>query len=183
MRKKWIVAGTVALILIAAISLIIVLEKTNVKPPISLKACVGKNITLSQGMQFVDGISTEGFDDEFSSVYSEAVRINVENIDEEKLVATITVQVPPLRDILESCLPQDTSEDFDTLFDGYMDDVYASISACPYDKLVTNTVECDVVEKDGLKIVANNEFRAAVFPDVEQLLAELLMEMLAVREG
>ena len=186
--KQWLLIGLAVFLLIAVTVLAVVLIKVGTadgdttKDSKDLREIVGKDIALSECITYCSDYSEEKLSDEFSKVYSDAVAVTVMSIDEEADSATIIVNAPPLKEILEDCLPDDTSGDFETLFDSYMKNVYKSISDYPSDDFTTTIVTCGIVDDEGLKFVINNDLTDAIFPNIQQLLAELLMETLVAEE-
>lgn len=183
MKKKWIIVASIAA-LITAIAVILIIGITqNHKRPKNLNDILNKEITLAEGILYCDGVGDETLEDDFSKVYSQAVKINVESIDETAMIAKVTIVALPLRDILESCLPESSDGDYDAVFTSYMSKVYDAIRDCPEGDKVSTTIECKVIENNGLKLVPTNEFTEAVFPDVQQLLSEVMLDQLSTKEG
>ncbi len=190
MKKKWIMIGIIAIVILAvAVILAIVTTKKDDSTDTveatelpDMRELVGKTISLSEGIKHFDDVVTDVSADEFSTVYGEAVTLHIESIDEEEMTVQMVVTAPPLRKILEECLPDDLT-DYNTAFDTYTTDVYTAIRKCPESELVYETVKCGIVENNGLRIVPNNDLFNVVFPDIQQLLGEILIEMMSVQEG
>ena len=183
MRKKWIIAASIAFFVVASVVILIIGFTQDHEEPKNLKDILNKEVTLAEGILYCDGVGDETLEDDFSEVYSQAVKINVESIDETAMVAKVTIVAPPLRDILESCLPESSNGDYDDAFTLYMSNVYDAIRECPEGDKVSTTIECKVIDNNGLKLVPNNDFTQAMFPDVQQLLSEILLDLLSVKEG
>ena len=63
-----------------------------------------------------------------------------------------------------------------------MDDICAAIAACPEEDMRSLTVQCRVEDHDGLKLITNPDFADALFPDIQNLLSELLVEGITTTE-
>ena len=183
MKRKWIIAALIAVLVVAVVVVLIICLTRDFEPQINLNDILNKEVTLTEGILYCDGVGDETLEDDFSKVYSQAVKINVESIDETAMVAKITIVAPPLKDILESHLPESTDGDYDAVFASYMFNVYEAIKGCPEEDKVSTTIECKVIENNGLKFVPTNEFTEAMFPDVHQLLSELMLDLLSTKEG
>ena len=183
MKKKWIIVASVAALITAILVMLIIGLTRNHEKPKNLKDILNKEVALTEGILYCDGVGDETLEDDFSKVYSQAVKINVESIDETAMVAKITIVAPPLKDILESHLPENADGDYDVVFASYMSNVYEAIRGCPEGDKVSTTIECKVIENNGLKLVPTNEFTEAMFPDVQQLLSELLLNLFGTKEG
>ncbi len=183
MKKKWIIVASVAALITAILVILIIGLTQNHEKPKNLKDILNKEVTLTEGILYCDGVGDETLEDDFSKVYSQAVKINVESIDETAMIAKITIVAPPLKDILESHLPENADGDYDVVFASYMSNVYEAIRGYPEGDKVSTTIECKVIENNGLKLVPTNEFTEAMFPDVHQLLSELMLDLLSTKEG
>jgi len=183
MKKKWIVGTSIVTLVVAVVVVLIIFLAQSHEKPKNLNDIINKEVPLAEGILYCDGIGDETLNDDFSKVYSQAVKINVESIDETAMVTKVTIVALPLRDILESCLPESSNGDYDAVFASYMSDVYDAIRECPEENKVSTTIECKVVENNGLKLVPNNDFTEAMFPNIQQLLAELMLDLLSTREG
>ena len=183
MKKKWIIASAIAITVLAVAAILIVCLTQDHEKPKDLKDILNKEVTLMEGILYCDGVTDETFEDDFSKVYSHAATIKVESIDETTMMAKVTVVAPPLRDIMESCLPKDSDGDYDAVFTSYMSKIYDAIRDCPEGDKVSTTLECKVIEEDGLKLVPTGEFTDALFPDVQQLLSEVMLDLLSTKEG
>lgn len=183
MKKKWIIAPIIViLVIVVAAALVGCLTQKNEKPK-NLIDILNKEVTLTEGILYCDGVDDETLGDDFSKVYSQAVKINVESIDETALVAKVTIIAPPLKDILEAHLPENTDGDYDAVFTSYMSNIYDAIRDCPEEEKISTTIECKAIERNGLKLVPTIEFTEAIFPDVQQLLSELMLDLLSKKEG
>ena len=144
---------------------------------------LGETITVSELLCYLDNTAEHNLNDEFSKVYSEAVQIKVASLDGVSQKATLEVYAPPLGTILEECIPADTSGDFDVIFEKYMVDVQNAVSDWEIDSTLPVTVYCDITGEEDLLIVANGDLFNAVFPDMQSLLGEILVQMLVNQEG
>lgn len=183
MKKKWIIVPIIVVLVTVIAAALVGCHTQQNEPPKNLIDILNKEVTLTEGIIFFDGVDDETLEDDFSKVYSQAVKINVESIDETAMVAKVTIVAPPLRDILESCLPESGDEDYDTVFASYMSKVYDAIRDCPEEEKISTTIECKAIERNGLKLVPTIEFTEAIFPDVQQLLSELMLDLLSTKEG
>lgn len=183
MKRKWVIAAVIVfLVVVTAVILIIIFAQARYQETKSLREILNKEVTLAKGVLYCDGVDEGTLEDDFSRVYSQVVKINVESIDETAMVAKVTIDALPLRSILESCLPDSEDGDYDTVFASYMSNVYDAIRNCPEEDRITTTIECGVIEENGLKLVPNNELTEAMFPNVQQLFSELIMDVLSVKE-
>lgn len=183
MKRKWIITASIAALVVAVLAVLFIGFTHDHEKPKNLNDILNKEVTLTEGILYCDGVGDETLEDDFSKVYSQAVKINVESIDETAKVAKATIVAPPLKDMLESCLPESTDGDYDAVFTSYMSNVYDAIRECPEEDKISTTIECKVIENNGLKIVPNNDFTEAIFPNVQQLLSEMLLDLLSAKEG
>lgn len=193
--KIWIVGVAVAVVLLGIIAVIMwhhfsqnslpdeQIATENQQTIADVRDVLNKTLISSEFLSYLDSGTRTNLEDEFSKVYSESVKIKVSALDEASQTATIEVSAPPLRAIFENSIPTETSGDFDVMFDQYMDAVQDAVSNCAPEAIVTSTVTCCVVGEDNLKIVPNNDLYDAMFPDIQSLLGDILVQMLVDKEG
>lgn len=183
MKKKWMIVGIMAVLAMIIAILLIPKSTKNGNTTRDLRSVEGSSLSLHEGVLYCKAASPVLLEDEFSRVYSKAVKINVVSIDETEMTATITIFSPPLKEIMERSLPKNMNKDYQTVFDTYMADIYFAVSNCPEEDMISTTVCCSVVEDAGFKIIPNNDFTNAVFPNIQRLLADLMLETLSKEEG
>ncbi len=166
-----LIIGTIALILILG---------TSKK---DLNSIVGKTVNLLDGIEYCTGSPSVNFQDDFSKVYSKTAYIKVISIEEEKETVTIEITAPPLKDIMETCVPKNMSGDHDSMLNKYMADIAEQIALSPKETMLSTKVVCRTKDDNGMKIIINDDFTSAVYPDLKTLLSEVLINSLKTMEG
>lgn len=149
----------------------------------NVRDVLGKTISSAELVNLMYVSTESSVEDDFSKVYSEAVKVEVIALDEESKTVTLQISAPPLKEIFQDSMPTNLSQDYDTLFEAYMSKVLDGIEKCESKDMLTQTVQCSVVDDNGFKIVANKDLANAVFPDVQILLQELLLQMATRKDG
>ncbi len=178
--RKSILIGEIAFVVAAVLLTTILIFVNNKK---DLEDVVGKQLSLSEGLNYCDGFENKNLDDDISKAFLASTSFKVVSIDEKNSIAIIKISAPPVKDILQKCLPNEDVTNFDKAFDTYIEKVIKSISTAQQDELITTTVKCATIETKGLKIVINNDFMSAVYPNIEEMLSELIMESLKETEN
>lgn len=178
--KKPILIGGIAVIVVA-ILLTTILILINAKKDI--KDIVGKQLSLSEGLSYCDGFADEKFDDDISKAFLSATTFKVISINDESATVMIEISAPPIKEILNNCLPKEDTTDFDNAFEEYMENVKKSISYTKQENLITTTVNCPIIDVKGQKAVVNNDFTSAVYPNIEEMLNELVLNSLNETEN
>lgn len=182
MKKRVVIISSVVLTVAVIVGILccILIPKNKNKDITEIK---GKEISFTQGIQYCAAVSDISLDDDLSVIYANKTFITVLEIDETKENALISIKAPPLKQIMEACFPTDFSDDYESLFDEYMQNIQSAIQNCAEKDLVISTVTCNIVEENGLKIVVNDEFAYAVYPEINSILSELLLQYLEELEG
>lgn len=176
MNKKTflLISGIFVLIsiVVVAVSLIV---NTNNK---DVDDVVGKSLSLYEGLEYCK--TEEGLElkDDFSKAYASATTIKILSIDEATSTASIEISSPPLKTIMDKNLPNKYTDNFDVLLEEYMSDIITSIENASPETKITTTVKCGLVEEKGVKLLVNADFIAAVYPDINVLLQEVLIDMM-----
>lgn len=178
--RKPILIGGIAVIIVA-ILLTTILILINAKKDI--KDIVGKQLSLSEGLSYCDGFTDKKLDDDISKAFLSATTFKVVSIDDENATVTIEISAPPIKEILNNCLPKEDTTNFDTVFEEYMENVKKSISSTKQENLITTTINCSIIDVKGQKAVVNNDFTSAVYPNVEEMLNELVLNSLNETEN
>ena len=179
LRKPILIGGIV--VIVVAILLTTILILTNAKKDI--KDIVGKQLSLSEGLSYCDGFADKKLDDDISKAFLSATTFKVVSIDDENATVMIEISAPPIKEILNNSLPKEDATDFDSAFEEYMDNVKNSISSTKQENLITTTINCSIIDTKGKKAVINNDFTSAIYPNIEEMLNELVLNSLNETEN
>ncbi len=178
MKKLLVIIG---LCILLAAALYVYFFILNPSPtPKDLQNAVGQTLPLSQATPLVCELADADLSDDFSKAFMDKATITVLSINEEGTSATVKFSAPDIGRILQSNLPTDTTGDYEALFAQYWANVTAALANAAPEDMITQTVECPVVEQEeGKQIsVANTQ----IF-DYQQELADALLEILLESEG
>ncbi|MBE6768327.1 MAG: hypothetical protein E7549_05375 [Ruminococcaceae bacterium] len=179
LRKPILIGGIT--IIAVAILLTAILILVNTKKDI--KDIVGKQLSLSDGLNYCDGLADKKLDDDISKAFLSATIFKVVSVDEENATVMIEISAPPIKEILNNCLPKEDATDFDNAFEEYMENVNKSISSTKQENLITTTVNCSIIDANGQKAAVNSDFTSAVYPNIEEMLNELVLNSLNEMEN
>ncbi len=178
-RKRLILIISVVLVVIAVVAVSLVLVFNARQPKALDEKIVGKTISLSDGLKYCSYDGELELNDDFSKAYGSTTSIVITDINEETLTATVEISAPPIEKIMRNCIPQEFSGDDEDDLEKYMSAVIDEIKNTPSESMVVSVVECKLIDEDGLRLVINNDFASAVYPDLYSLIGEVLVDLFA----
>ena len=178
--KKTVLVVVSAIIVVVALVAAILIFVNSGK---DLSDVVGKTLSLSDGISYCEGITKNDIDDDISDAFMSVATFKVVSLDEENGIATLEISSPPIKNILNKCLPSETYDDFDAAFNDYIGRVMESIENTEQADLVSTTIKCSTIESNGTKIMVNNDFLSAVYPDIYEMLNEILLNSLSGKDN
>lgn len=178
-KKSVLIAGAAIIVAVAIVATVLIVRN----PRKDLSGVVGKTLSLSNGLSYCEGITRNDIKDDISEAFMSVTTFKVINIDEEDGTATLEISSPPIKNILNDCLPSETNRDFDIVFDEYIKQVNKAIYSTQQKDLITTTVKCSTIDSNGTKLVINNDFVSAIYPDINEMLSELLLNSLKEAEN
>lgn len=178
-RKKLVLIISAVLVVIAVITVSLVFAFKAQKNKTIDDDIVGKTVSLSEGLKYCSTKEELKIDDDFSKAYSSATSMRITSINEESLTATVEISAPPIEKIMRECIPQDFSGNDEVDLKNYMSEVIDKIEKTPSESKITSVVECKMVDEDGLKIMINDDFVSAVYPNLNSLIGEVLLDSFA----
>ena len=179
MKKTLLIIGLCCLLVIALLIACFVFKPAT--ETTELQDVIGETLSLSQATPIVCELSDAELSDDFSQAFMKKTTITVLSLNEEETSATVKISAPDMEQILRNSLPaDDAAEDYEALFAQYWTNVIAALENVAEEQMITQTVECPVIEQEDVKqiSVAN----APLF-NYQQLLADTLLEMLLGSEG
>lgn len=173
-QKKLILIGIItAVILIITAILLFVFNRDK-----DISRIVGKNISLSECLEYCSELDDVDLNDDFSKAYVKSVSIKVTDISEKDNIATVEIKAPPLDEILKTSIPENTDLEYEKVFKEYLSNINSKIETLSNEQLQTKVVEVSLTENKGTKILINNDFVNAALPNIDNMLSELLINML-----
>lgn len=173
-KKSVLIIGAAIIVAVALIATILLVISSGK----DLSDIVGKKLSLSDGISYCEGITKNDINDDISDAFMSVTTFEVVSLDEESGIATLKISSPPIKNILNDCLPSETYDDFDAAFNDYIDRVKETIENTEQADLISKTIKCSVIESKGTKIMVNSDFLSAVYPDIYEMLNEILVNSL-----
>jgi hypothetical protein len=178
-KKSVLIIGAAIILTVALVATILIVINSGK----DLSDVVGKTLSLSDGISYCEGITKNDIDDDISDAFMSVTTFKVVSLDKEGGVATLEISSPPIKNILNECLPSETYDDFDDAFNDYIDRVKETIENTAQADLVSTTIKCSIIESKGTKIMVNNDFLSAVYTDIYEMLNEILLNSLSGKDN